>query len=236
MTAARLSKELRKYADSNKAKILQKFFKTGPGEYAEEDIFIGAQVPLIRKIAARYYRGLALEQILKLIKSPVHEERLLSLAILVLKYREAGERERKNIYHAYLANTKYINNWDLVDLSAEHIAGGYLAGKNKTPLYKLAESGSLWERRIAIIATFHFIKNKNARETFKICRMLLADKEDLIHKAAGWMLREAGKRVSTAAEERFLKKYYKTMPRTMLRYAIERFPEKKRQNYLKGKI
>ncbi|MEI6863475.1 MAG: DNA alkylation repair protein [Candidatus Omnitrophota bacterium] len=231
MTLDLLRKELQKHSDRNKAKILQGFFKTGPGEYAEGDIFIGINVPILR-ILAKKYQCLPFNETLRLLKSHIHEERLLSLFILILKYRKAGPREKEKIYKTYLRNSKYINNWDLVDVTAKHIVGDYLYDKNRKELYKLARSGSLWERRIAVLATFHFIERGDYKDTLKIAKILLLDKHDLIHKAVGWMLREVGKR-DIRAEERFLGKSYSRMPRTMLRYAIERFPENKRLRYLK---
>ena len=170
---------------------------------------------------------------LKLLSSPFHEERLLALLLFISKYNNGSESIKKKIYNLYLANTRYINNWDLVDLSAYHIVGGYLAGKSKKPLYALAKSRSLWERRIAILATFYFIRNNQFNDSLKIAKLLINDKEDLIHKAVGWMLREVGKR-DMVPEEEFLRKHSHNMPRTMLRYAIERFPLPKRKMYLGG--
>lgn len=223
---------LRQYGDKEKSLILQGFFKTGPGEYAEGDVFLGIKVPVLRILAKRY-RDLAFGETLRLLKSPVHEERLLSLFILLLKYRKADLPGKEKIFKIYLDNTRYINNWDLVDATAKYIIGDYLKDKNREILYKLAGSSSLWERRIAIVATHHFIENNDFEDTLKIAKILLSDPHDLIHKAAGWMLREAGKR-DPDCEEKFLKKHYALMPRTMLRYAIERFPERKRQAYLRG--
>ncbi|MDD5254915.1 MAG: DNA alkylation repair protein [Candidatus Omnitrophica bacterium] len=227
-----LKAELRKRRNPAKAKILQGFFKTGPGEYAEGDIFLGVEVPVLRSLANQY-SGLSLSETLRLLASGIHEERLLALLLLILRYQKSGRSGRHKVYKAYLRHTRYINNWDLVDLTARQIVGDYLYDKEKAVLYRLARSASLWERRIAIVATFHFIERKQFRDTFKVAEALLSDEHDLIHKAAGWMLREVGKR-DRAAEERFLKKHYKTMPRTMLRYAIERFPERTRKAYLNG--
>lgn len=231
MTAVFLRKELLKYSDRKKAKVLQGFFKTGPGEYAEGDIFIGIKVPVLR-ILAKKYQDLPLNEALRLLRSRVHEERLLSLLILILKYRKAVPREKVGIYKAYLNSTRYINNWDLVDVTAKHIVGEHLRGGDKRPIYNLARSDNLWEKRIAILATFNFIENGQFDDTLKIAVMLLDDGHDLIHKAVGWMLREVGKR-NIRVEEAFLYKYHSRMPRTMLRYAIERFPENKRLRYLK---
>ena len=227
-----LKAELSKRRNPAKAKVLQGFFKTGPGEYAEGDIFLGIEVPVLRGLA-KQYSGLSFADTLRLLASGIHEERLLALLLLILQYQSSGRPGRHKIYKAYLRHTRYINNWDLVDLTARQIVGDYLYDKEKAVLYRLARSVSLWERRIAIVATFHFIERKQFRDTLKVAEILLSDEHDLIHKAAGWMLREVGKR-DRAEEERFLKKHYKTMPRTMLRYAIERFPESKRQAYLNG--
>jgi 3-methyladenine DNA glycosylase AlkD len=191
-------------------------------------------VPELRQLAA-HYQAITLGEVTQLLRSAIHEERMLALFILVGAYARGDKDTKEKIYQLYLKNTRYVNNWDLVDESAEHIVGAFLKNKSKRPLYLLARSKDLWERRIAIMATFHFIKQGEFAETLKIARQLLADKEDLIHKAAGWMLREVGKR-SLQSEEQFLKEHYKEMPRTMLRYAIERFPEAKRQRYLKGTI
>jgi len=224
--------KLRKLGDKQKARILQGFFKTGQGGYGKGDIFIGVRVPEIRKLAGKY-QDMSTTDVQKLLKSPLHEERLLALIILVIKYSKGNDVVKKRIYKLYLNNTRHINNWDLVDLTAEKIVGDYLTDKSKEPLYKLAKSNSLWERRISIMATFHFIKQNNFVQTLIVAKMLLKDKEDLIHKAVGWMLREIGKR-HLSTEEKFLNEHSQEMPRTMLRYAIERFPESKRQGYLKG--
>jgi len=223
---------LQQLASPETAEILQKFFKTGPGEYGEGDIFIGVRVPDLRELA-KEFQDIATSEILAILASSIHEERFLALLILVLNYGRGDEVEKKKIYDLYLENTSYINSWDLVDGSAHHIVGAFLMDKNKAPLYRLAKSENLWERRIAVISTFHFIKHHQFRETLEIGKILLTDPEDLIHKAVGWMLREIGKR-DLAAEETFLKKHAMKMPRTMLRYAIEKFPEPKRQRYLKG--
>jgi len=227
-TVSKLRKELKIKASSQKAKILQQFFKTSKGEYAEGDIFLGVVVPEIRKVAKKY-SSLKLEDVAQLLHSKIHEERLAALLIMVGKF-QAG-KEKGKIYNLYLKNTKHVNNWDLVDLSADKIVGDYLFNKPKVILYKLAKSKNIWERRIAIMATFNFIKNNKFEETFKVAKVLLGDKHDLIHKAVGWMLREIGKR-DRKAEEKFLKKYCRKMPRTMLRYAIEKFPERKRRKWL----
>ena len=225
-----IKKELWSYGSKEKAKVSQRFFKTGPGEYAEGDKFIGVQVPDTR-IIARKHASLSDKEILDLLHSPIHEERLLALLILITQFEKADDKGKKKIYQIYLNNTRRINNWDLVDLSAPRIVGAFLRGKDKKPLYKLAKSQIIWERRISIISTFNFIKHREFEEALKISEMLLKDKEDLIHKAVGWMLREAGKR-DQRTEEQFLKKHTQQMPRTMLRYALEKFPEKKRRYYL----
>jgi 3-methyladenine DNA glycosylase AlkD len=231
MSLLKLRADLRKYSSKENAIILQSFFKTGPGEYAHGDRFIGVKVPYLRKIAKKF-NDLPLGQVLQLLKSPIHEERLLALFILIGKYRAEDLKGKEKIYYVYLRHTKFINNWDLVDVTAKHIVGAFLMDKDKAALYKLAESDSLWERRIAILSTFHFIENNSFDDTLKIAAILLSDPHDLIHKAVGWMLREVGKR-DMDREEAFLRKHCALMPRTMLRYAIERFPESKRQAYLK---
>ncbi|MDO8658403.1 MAG: DNA alkylation repair protein [Candidatus Levybacteria bacterium] len=225
-----IEKDLLTLKNPKKAKILQRFFKTGKGEYGEGDIFLGITVPQQRIIAEKYIDTTLIE-LQNLLSSKIHEYRLISLLILINKYKKSGETGKKEIFDFYLKNTKYINNWDLVDLSAPNIVGEYLLNKNKSVLYKLAKSKNLWDRRIAIISTYPFIKNNNFDNTLKISEILLDDKHDLIQKAVGWMLREIGKR-NQKKEEEFLQKYYKTMPRTMLRYAIERFDENKRKFYL----
>jgi len=225
-----LLSELGEAANPEQAEILQRFFKTGPGQYGEGDVFLGIKVPVQRKIAKKYY-GLGLPKIKELLKSEVHEHRLTGVIILDGKYKKAGEGEKENIFNFYLENIKQINNWDLIDLSAPNIVGDFLFKRDKRILYKLVHSENLWERRIAIIATFSFIRKEEFEDTLAISELLLKDKHDLIHKAVGWMLREIGKR-DLEVEENFLKVHYKEMPRTMLRYAIERFEEKKRQFYL----
>lgn len=229
-----LKADLKKLADPQKAKFLPRFFKTGPGEYGEGDKFIGVTVPNTRIIAKRY-GNLSFSDLKLLLTSPIHEERLCALLILVEQFKKADEKNREKIYKFYLASTKYINNWDLVDLSADQIVGGYLTDKPRDILTKLAKSPNLWERRIAIIATFNFIKQKDATWTIRIAHMLLTDSHDLIQKAVGWMLREVGKRCDKKTLIDFLNQYAHMMPRTMLRYAIEHFPENERQKYLKTK-
>ncbi|MEW6027668.1 MAG: DNA alkylation repair protein [Planctomycetota bacterium] len=239
-TLSEIKKALRRYANPKQARLLQGFFKTDPGEYGEGDVFLGLKVPQTRTVA-RQYRDLPLPMIERLLsarggsafggKSPIHEERLLALLILVDQFQRADEPRRAVICRFYLRHTRYINNWDLVDLSASRILGVFLLDKDKQLLFKLARSRMLWERRIAVIATAEFIRHSIFGPTLRISAGLLGDKEDLIHKAVGWMLREVGKKDQPTLE-RFLKKHGPAMPRTMLRYAIERFPEPKRQWYL----
>ena len=220
--------------NKEKAKVLKRFFKTDKGEYGEGDIFLGLTVPESRKIAKKY-SSLSLEEVKSLLESKIHEERLIALLILVNNYQKSNENIKKEIYNFYLKNTDKINNWDLVDLTADKIIGDYLLNNKKDILYKLAKSDNLWERRVSIISTFQFIKNNEFKDVLNIAEILLRDKHDLIHKAVGWMLREIGKR-NLEALESFLNKHYRSMPRTMLRYAIEKFQEDKRQAYLKGEI
>jgi 3-methyladenine DNA glycosylase AlkD len=224
--------KLKRLGDPEIAAHSRRFFKTGKGEYAEGDKFLGIRVPGLKKCAKEYH-DIPIENTLELLRSPFHEARQLALFIMVKRYLSKDSTERGHIYKSYLSHTAYVNNWDLVDCSAEHIVGAHLFDGDKDPIYRLAVSKSLWERRIAVMATFHFIKRNQFSDTLAIAGLLLKDPEDLIHKAAGWMLREVGKR-DLRAEEKFLVKFYREMPRTMLRYAIEKLPEKKRQAYLRG--
>ena len=229
---------LRQLGDDAAAQFAQRFFKTGPGEYGEGDRFLGIRVPQLRGLV-RGMRDAGLEVALPLLKSGWHEARAVGLMLLVKRYRRGDEATRQRIYDLYLKHSRFINNWDLVDLSAEHIVGAWLADKpalRKVVLTRLAQSELLWERRIAILATFHYIKQGDYTETLRIARLLLKDDEDLIQKAVGWMLREVGKRIGEDKEESFLRRHYRQMPRTMLRYAIERFAEPKRKRYLLGMI
>lgn len=221
---------LRKFASETDAKHLQRFFKTGPGEYGEGDRFIGVRVPATRKVA-RMFRAMPLADAQTLLTSEIHEERLLALLILIGLYQRGTADQKQAVFDLYLVSTRHINNWDLVDVSAEHVVGAHLWDKNRDPLINLARSADLWERRIAVMATFHFIKKHQFDDTLKIAEMLLSDSHDLIHKAVGWMLREIGKRDSEVEEE-FLQRHHQHMPRTMLRYAIEKFSEDKRRWYL----
>ena len=234
MKSKELQDILRSLADPAIAEHSQRFFKTGKGDYGEGDQFLGIRVPVLRK-QVKHYKDITLKEISRLLKSPYHEERLFALLLLVNKFAKGNKQERGSVYELYLKQRKQINNWDLVDSSACYIVGAYLEDKDRQPLYELLKSNSLWERRIAIMSTFHFIRKNDFEDTLKISRALLNDKEDLIHKAVGWMLREIGKR-DRSIEDLFLQKHYKEMPRTMLRYAIEKHPEKERQRYLKGLI
>jgi 3-methyladenine DNA glycosylase AlkD len=229
---ANLKQEIAKHANAKCAAIMQRYFKTGKGEYAEGDIFLGLNVGEQRKIAKKF-NEVGLSELKPFLNSGIHEGRLIALFILVEKFAKAGEEEKKKIFDFYLENMQGINNWDLVDLSAPKIIGQFLLGKDKSSLYKLAKSQSIWEKRIAIMATHAFIRQKQFEDALKISEILLQDRHDLIHKAVGWTLREIGK-TDLAAEEKFLKIHCKEMPRTMLRYAIEKFPEKKRKAYLNG--
>jgi len=229
-----LRKELRRKANKKKAKNLQRFFKTGKGEYGEGDLFLGVMVPEQRKIAAKY-KHLKIEDLNRCISSKFHEERLTALLILISAFTKATTDKGK-IFNYYIKNRKHINNWDLVDLTAPNIVGAYLENKDKSLLYKFAKSKDIWERRIAVLSTFYYIQRGDCKDALKIAEILKNDEHDLIQKAVGWMLREVGKRCSQKIEKEFLKKNYKTMPRTMLRYAIERFPERERKQYLAKSI
>ena len=228
-----IKKDLQKLANPKKAQILQRFFKTGKGEYGEGDIFLGITVPKQREIV-RKYKDAPLSVIAKLIASKIHEHRLVGVLMLVEQFKSADNKMQKKIFDFYLKNAKQINNWDLVDLSAPYL-GKFLLDKDTRILSKLAKSKNLWERRISIMFTYAFIRENKFNETLKIAELLVCDEHDLIHKAVGWMLREVGKR-DLESEEHFLKKHYKNMPRTMLRYAIEKFEERKRKKYLKNLI
>ncbi len=234
---AEVRRELHALADPEVATFLQGFFRTGPGGYGKGDRFLGIRVPRLRSLA-RAHRNLSLDEALELLRSPWHEERLLALFILVDRHKRVGGEEREAIFRAYLDNTRYVDNWDLVDASAPGIVGGHLdPGEARTlaTLETLARSAVLWERRIAILATYPWIKADQFGPTLRIAEMLVQDPHGLIHKAVGWMLREVGKR-DRGVEEIFLRAHYRTMPRTMLRYAIERFPEESRVGYLRGEV
>lgn len=235
MTVTTVQQLLRHHARKSRARIVSRFFKTGKGEYGEGDVFIGVTMPDARKVA-RECLLLSRAELKQLLHSKIHEERMLALLILIDQFDRADEHEREALYNLYLLNTRHINNWDLVDVSAERIVGQYLLDKPKTLLYKLAKSKNIWERRIAIIASSAFIKKGQSGVTFKIADMLRHDEHDLIQKAVGWMLREVGKHCSRQTLERYLKPRYKRMPRTMLRYAIEHFNKQQRSAYLKGLV
>lgn len=226
--------ELHRLADPEVAEFLGRYFKTGPGEYGEGDRFLGIRVPALRKLARRC-QSLALPGCRALLVSPYHEARLLALLILVRAYDRGDDDEREAIYRLYLDHLAYVNNWDLVDTSAEHIVGRHLRERDKSILHDLARSSSVWERRIAIMATFGYVKAGSFDETLRVADILLSDPHDLIHKAVGWMLREVGKR-DRAVAEAFLCPRYRRMPRTMLRYAIEKYPEELRRQYLRGDV
>jgi len=232
MNSKTIQSRIRKLGNVKDAGILQWFFKTGPGEYGEGDCFVGVRVPVLRKLV-KEFEAADESTLHALLESAVHEDRALALFILVRQFEKGNEADRARICRFYLDHTRRINNWDLVDLSAPQVVGGYLANRSRRPLYRLVRSKSLWERRIAILATFTFIRQGDFTDTLALADLLLGDREDLIHKAVGWMLREVGKR-DLAVLEAFLKSRCKTIPRTMLRYAIEKFPEPKRQAYLRA--
>ena len=226
-----LKKDLARFGNPKNAKILSGFFKTGRGQYGHGDVFLGAKVPETR-IVAKKFNELNLKDLKKLLSSKIHEERLCALLILVEQYKKSDSKNKKVIVDFYLQNTQKVNNWDLVDLSADNILGNYLIDKDKSVLYELVKSQNLWERRISIVSTFAFIRNNKFDDTIKISEILLNDKHDLIQKAVGWMLREIGKRDKNVLIK-FLNKNYKKMPRTMLRYAIERLDKKRKESYMK---
>jgi 3-methyladenine DNA glycosylase AlkD len=234
MTAAKMRARLLALGDPHGAKVAERYFKTGKGQSGEGLRFLGISAPTLRTLA-KEFRELPLDELLVALQSEWHDERAAALVILTLQFPKADAAGQKAIYERYLANTAHINSWALVDCSAPQIVGAHLFDKSTKPLDKLAKSRSLWERRIAIISTQHFIRKRRFDDTLRISERLLKDKEDLIHKAVGWMLREVGDR-DLASEEAFLREHYQSMPRTMLRYAIEKFPEKKRKAYLNGTI
>lgn len=232
MPLQRIEQQLAELADPDDAAFLQRYFKTRPGEYGAGDRFLGIRVPVLRKLA-RQHQSLDIDHCRQLLRSPYHEARLLALLILVRMYDRGDSGARTAIYTMYLDNTDRVNNWDLVDSSAPHIVGRHLEDRDRAVLLDLARSASVWERRIAIMSTQHFIRNHDFQDTLRIADMLLTDEHPLIHKAVGWMLREVGNR-DRDVEERFLLSRYRRMPRTMLRYAIEKFPPPLRQRYLRG--
>jgi len=228
--AAEAARRLRESAEPGRVEALQRFFRTEPGGYGEGDRFLGVRVPPIRALV-RELRGMPPDDCAVLLRSPWHEERLLALLLMGDAFSRSGDPRRQEIYRLYMSSTAFVNNWDLVDASAPHIAGAWLLHRDRSPLYALARSADLWERRIAIVATQHFIRRGDLADTFRIAEVLLHDPHDLIHKAAGWMLREAGDR-DRAREEAFLRQHVRSMPRTMLRYAIEKLPEERRLAWL----
>jgi len=234
LTLKALRAELQALGSPKRAEGSLRFFKTGPGEYGEGDKFLGLTVPEMRSLA-RKYRSLSDKDAVELLESPWHEERLVALILMVGSYERGDEARRNSIHRSYLAMARHINNWDLVDASAAQIVGRHLRATDIALLEKLARSKDLWERRIAIVSTFAFIRQDEFRPTLKISEMLLRDEHDLIHKAVGWMLREVGKRDRKTLDA-FLAKHYRKMPRTMLRYAIERHPEIIRKKYLAGTV
>lgn len=232
-TAAEIQTELDALGNPTDATFAQRFFKTGPGQYGEGDIFIGIRVPVTRKVAARY-RSLNLAEIEKLLESPIHEHRLAALIIMTEQAKRATPEQKRALYDLYLRRTDRINNWDLVDVSCRGVVGGYLLDKPRQPLYDLARSQNIWERRIAMVSTWEFIRNNQLQDTFAIAEILLGDAHDLIHKAVGWMLREAGKKNEASLKE-FLDQHAAAMPRTALRYAIERLHPADKAHYMTQK-
>ena len=234
MKAKAITTQLRALANTDYAERAASFFKTGPGEYSEGDVFLGIRNPQLRQLV-RDYRGTPLGECIKVLQSKYHEERLFALLLMVDLFERGDASVREVVYQAYLANTSCINNWDLVDLTAHKIVGSWLVDKKRQPLYTLAASNDLWEQRIAMVACYWYIKRDDFKDTLAIAEQLLNHEHDLIHKAVGWMLREVGKR-DQAVEEQFLKKHYRQMPRTLLRYAIERFPKPLYRAYLEGRV
>jgi len=232
MTLTKLKKDAKKYSNAKRKKANEWFFKTGKGQYGEGDKFIGVSMPHVRIIAKKYI-NLDTKEILELLKSPIHEHRMIALVIWTYQYEKGNEKKKKQIFNLYLKNTKYINNWDLVDVTCNRIVGFHLLDKDRKILYKLAKSKNLWEKRIAIVSTGVFIvKKSNFKDTIKISKILMNDKHDLIHKAVGWMLREMGKKDEKTLLK-FLDKHHKVMPRTMLRYSLERLNKRKKEFYMK---
>lgn len=233
-SAPQILDRLREMADPEHAAFVAGYFRTGPGEYGEGDRFLGIRIPALRKLA-RALRGTSLDEAAALLRSEWHEARMLALLLLVDAYTRGDAATREAVHALYRANLRYVNNWDLVDTSAPHIVGAHLWEGDRAELERLAGSDSLWERRIAMLATQHFIRRGDFGTAVRIAELLVDDGHDLIHKAVGWMLREIGDR-DRAAEEAFLRRHARTMPRTMLRYAIEKFPPDLRQAYLKGEV
>ncbi|MFA6318204.1 MAG: DNA alkylation repair protein [Elusimicrobiota bacterium] len=233
MNAASLQAELRRLSDPERAAALQRYFKTGKGQYGAGDVFLGVTTPQL-KAAVKRYRDLPMPELRRLLASAVHTDRSAGLEIMVSRYQRGDALERGRLYRLYVSSLDRVNNWDLVDCSAPHIIGAHLRGRGKGILLRWARSPVLWRRRVAVLATLAFIRDGSFGPTLRLARMLLDDREDLMHKAVGWMLREVGKR-DQAVLERFLSRHCRRMPRTMLRYAIERFPERLRRAYLKGR-
>ncbi|BBN59758.1 DNA alkylation repair protein [Hydrogenovibrio marinus] len=234
MNADIINQQLMSLGNAEMAEQAQRFFKTGKGEYGEGDVFIGIRVPVLRQQVKQFF-AVDLTEVVPLLNSHIHEVRLFALLLLADRYKKAKADEQETIFQLYKSHTACINNWDLVDGSAPYVVGAYLLERDKTLLYDWAISSILWERRIAMVSTFHFIRNHQFDDTLKLAEILLQDKEDLMHKAVGWMLREVGKRDELVLKA-FLKQHYHNMPRTMLRYAIERFAEPERKRYLQGLI
>ncbi len=232
--SAAVKKELEKYIKAGKKEILSGFFKTGKSGYGEGDLFLGVVVPDQRRVVKAFYRDISIEETVELLKSPVHEHRLTALLIMVEKFKKSREESvRRSIYEAYIKNIEYVNNWDLVDASAPYIPGPYLYERPRRPLFTMARSGELWKQRVAMLSTFYFIRNRDFEDAFKIADILIDHPHDLIHKAVGWMVREIGNR-DRQSELDYLAPRYKKMPRTMLRYAIEKFEEPLRKKFLVG--
>jgi 3-methyladenine DNA glycosylase AlkD len=233
MNAKAVMKALAAAADPEAEAGARRFFKTGPGQYGEGDLFRGIKVPVVRALT-KGFRDLPFAEAKLLLASPYHEDRMAALEILMWQFKRGDDVVKERIYRLYLGGARWINNWDLVDGSAPHILGAWLEDKDRAPLYRLAESKNLWERRMAMIATQRYIRKGDCADALRLAHALVASQEDLMHKAVGWMLREVGAK-DRKLEEAFLAKHCRTMPRTMLRYAIEHFPEARRQAYLKGK-
>ncbi len=234
VTAREMRAALRQLGDEKIAEHSAGFFKTGKGEYGEGDRFLGIRVPVIRQ-QVRRFRDAPERAVLAILRSKYHEERLLAVLLLVDRYGRGDSATRQRVFDAYLANREQINNWDLVDSSAHLIVGPQLENRDRGLLYELATADRIWDRRIAMMATYHYIRNDDYEDALQIATLLRDDQHDLIHKVVGWMLREIGKR-DRDKEERFLQRHYRKMPRTMLRYAIEKLPEARRKAYLNGEV
>lgn len=231
MTANKIQQQLDALATPEKKAFLPYFFKTGKGQYGEGDKFLGVVVPDVRKVA-KEYKALSFSELEQLLKSEYHECRLCALLILIEQFKKSKDTDREKIYEFYLANSRYVNNWDLVDLSCYHIVGEHLLDKDRSRLYELADSPLLWDQRIAVVSTMAFIRKNDFKDILSLSERLLDHKHDLMHKACGWMLREAGKRDEEILKS-FLDKHHKVMPRTMLRYSIEKLTKEERAHYMK---